>query len=99
MGGNEEKRKVSSNCGGRRNERAETESCRLTIDGDVAESGGAVVLNVGILRVEKSNENRDGSSGDELLSILVCSFRFVGQRFKVSSCSNSPPSKLKPSSI
>jgi len=47
--------------------------CRLTIDGDVTESGGTVVLNVGILRVEKSNENRDGSSGDELLSILVCS--------------------------
>jgi hypothetical protein len=42
-----------------------------TIDGDVAESGGAIVLNVGILRVEQVDEDGDGSSCDELLSVLV----------------------------
>jgi hypothetical protein len=42
-----------------------------TIDGDVAESGGAIVLNVGILRVEQVDEDGDGSSCHELLSVLV----------------------------
>jgi hypothetical protein len=44
---------------------------RRTIDGDVAESSGAVVLNVGVLRVEEIDEDGDGTSRDELLSVFV----------------------------
>jgi hypothetical protein len=43
----------------------------FSVDGDVAESGGAVILNVRIGAGEKVDENGDRTRRDELLSVLV----------------------------
>ena len=45
---------------------------RLTIDRNVTECGGAVVLNVCVRRVEQADEDWDGSGVNELLAVLVC---------------------------
>ena len=43
----------------------------LTIDGDVAQGGGAVVLDIGVGRVEERDKDWDGSSADQLLPVFV----------------------------
>jgi hypothetical protein len=44
----------------------------LTIDSNVAQCGGAVVLDIGVGRVEQADQDRDGASVDQLLAVLVC---------------------------
>jgi len=44
-----------------------------TINGNVADSSGAVVLNIGVRRVEQRNQDWDCASVDQLLPVLVCS--------------------------
>jgi len=43
----------------------------LTIDGDVAQGGGAVVLDIGIGRVEERDKDWDGTSADQLLPVFI----------------------------
>ena len=43
-----------------------------TVDSNVAERRCAVVLHVGVGRVEKADEDGDGAGVDELLPVLVC---------------------------
>lgn len=43
-----------------------------TVNGNVAESRGAVVLNVDIRGVEQLNKNGDSTRVDKLLSVVVC---------------------------
>lgn len=42
------------------------------VHGDVAERGGAVILHVGVWRVEQADKNGDRPGVDELLSVLIC---------------------------
>lgn len=51
--------------------RAQDVLFRHTINSDVAECGGAVVLDVGVRGVEKADEDRDGTGIDKLLPVLV----------------------------
>jgi hypothetical protein len=44
-----------------------------TVDGDIAEGSGTVVLDVDILGGEEGNENGDGTGVDELLSVIIYS--------------------------
>lgn len=44
----------------------------VTVDGDIAEGGGTVVLDIDIVGREEGNENGDGTRVDELLSIVIC---------------------------
>ena len=43
----------------------------LTIYSDVTQSSGAVILHIGVRRVEKPDQNRDGASIHELLPVLI----------------------------
>lgn len=43
----------------------------LTIDGDVAECSGAVVLDIGIGRIKERDKDWDGTSADQLLPVLI----------------------------
>ena len=43
----------------------------LTVDCNVAQSGRAIVLHIGILRVQETNKNRDSSCINELLPVLI----------------------------
>lgn len=43
-----------------------------TINSNVTQRGGAVILDVGIWRVEEADEDRNCASVDELLPILIC---------------------------
>lgn len=43
-----------------------------TIHGNVAQSSGAVVLNVSIRRIEQTDKNGDSTGVDQLLPVLVC---------------------------
>lgn len=46
--------------------------CAVTsIDSDVAERSGAIVLYINIRRCEQLNKNRNGSSVDKLLSVII----------------------------
>lgn len=42
------------------------------VHGDVAERSGAVILHVGVWRVEQADKDGDGPGVDELLSVLIC---------------------------
>jgi len=44
----------------------------LTIHSDVTQGSGAVILHIGVRRVEKSDQDGDGASIHELLSVLIC---------------------------
>ena len=44
----------------------------VNVDGDVAEGGSTVVLNVDIVGREEGDENGDGAGVDELLSVVIC---------------------------
>ena len=46
----------------------------FTVHRDVAKSSRAVILNVGIGRVEERHEHRDRTRVDELLSVLICDY-------------------------
>lgn len=43
----------------------------LTVNSNVAESSGAIVLHIRVGRVQEANKNRNGSRVDELLSVLI----------------------------
>ena len=43
----------------------------LTVNSDVTQGGGAIILHIGVRRVEKSDQNGDGASIHELLPVLV----------------------------
>lgn len=46
--------------------------CAVTsIDSDIAERSGAIVLYINIRRCEQLNKNRNGSSVDKLLSVII----------------------------
>jgi hypothetical protein len=42
------------------------------IDGDVAESGSAVVLDIGVGRGKEVDEDGNSASVDKLLSVIIC---------------------------
>ena len=42
------------------------------VDGDITESGSAVVLDVGIRRGKEVNEDGNSASVDKLLSVVIC---------------------------
>lgn len=44
---------------------------KLTVDGNVAQSGGTVVLHIGISAAQQADEDRNSARIDELLSVLV----------------------------
>jgi hypothetical protein len=48
------------------------------VDRDVAESRGAVVLHVGVRRVQEADKDGDGTSVDQLLPVLVYRARRSG---------------------
>jgi hypothetical protein len=50
---------------------AKSNTITRTINSDVAERRGAVVLDVGVRAVEEGNKNRNGSRVDKLLAVLV----------------------------
>ena len=47
------------------------DSLAHTINGNVAQGSGAVVLNVRIWRVQEADQDRDRSGVNELLTILI----------------------------
>ena len=51
----------------------------LTIYSDVTQRSGTVILDIGIRRIEKSDQDRDGAGIHELLPVLIWTrMQFVG---------------------
>lgn len=50
-----------------------------TIDSNVAQRSGTVILHIRVRRVEQTDEHRDGTGIDQLLSVLI-RVRHVEQR-------------------